>query len=212
MNLLADECVVRLCQQCQNEERMPRSRKPQTECIYQMKVTLQNIRPPIWRRIQVPSDLTLRKFHRILQDAMGWYDSHLHQFTIRGVYYAERNPEWEGFGPPVRSERTTRLEDVVSGPKMKFVYEYDFGDGWEHEILVEKVLPPEEGVRYPVCVTGAPACPPEDCGGPWGYAELLEAIRDRNHERHEELLEWVGARFDPEAFDLAGINRALRTA
>lgn len=190
---------------------MPRSRKPEAECIYQTKVTLRHIRPPIWRRIQVRSNVTLQKFHRILQDVMGWYDSHLHQFTIDGVYYAERDPERDSFGPPQRSDRTARLGDVISGLKMEFIYEYDFGDGWEHEILVEKILPPEDGVRYPVCIAGARACPPEDCGGPWGYAGLLEAIRNPNHKEHKELLEWLGRRFDPEAFDLEGINRALRT-
>jgi len=178
--------------------------------IYQLKVTLRHIRPPIWRRIQVRSDVALLKLHRILQEVMGWYDSHLHQFLIGGEYYATRSLELDGFGPPIISERSARLEDVISGPKMKFRYEYDFGDGWEHEILVEKVLPPAEGVRYPVCVAGARACPPEDCGGPWGYAELLEAIRDPNHKEHEEMLEWVGGGFDPEAFDLEEINRALR--
>jgi hypothetical protein len=153
--------------------------------------------------------VTLLKLHRILQEVMGWYDSHLHQFLIGGDYYATRSLEWDGFGPPVISERSTRLEDVISGQKMKFRYEYDFGDGWEHEILVEKVLPPEDGVRYPVCIAGARACPPEDCGGPPGYANLLEIIMDPKHGEYESTLEWLGGDFDPEAFDLKKTNKYL---
>ena len=177
--------------------------------IYQIQVTLGEIRPPIWRRIQVTSDTTLRKLHRILQEVMGWEDYHLHQFIIDELDYGEPDLEID-YGNPTKSDRTVRLSEVVSRPKTKFAYEYDFGDGWWHEILIEKILPPQEKVRYPVCLAGKRACPPEDCGGPPGYAEFLEAIRDSNHERHEELLEWIGGSFDPDAFDLNQINTQLR--
>ena len=102
------------------------------------------------------------------------------------------------------------LQQVVSRVKDKLIYEYDFGDSWEHELLVEKILPLEEGKRYPVCLTGKRACPPEDCGGIWGYASLLEAIRDPEHPEHEEMVDWVGGEFDPEAFDLDEVNRELQ--
>ena len=177
--------------------------------IYEIKVTLGEIRPPIWRRIQVTSDTTLRKLHRILQEVMGWEDYHLHQFIIDELDYGEPDPEID-YGNPTKSDRTVRLSEVVSGPKTKFAYEYDFGDGWWHEVIIEKILPPQEKVRYPICLAGKRACPPEDCGGPPGYAEFLEAIRDSNHERHEELLEWIGGSFDPDAFDLNQINTQLR--
>jgi len=103
-----------------------------------------------------------------------------------------------------------KLKDVVSREKAKFIYEYDFGDGWEHELLVEKILPPTAGQRYPICLKGKRACPPEDVGGIWGYADFLEAIQDPNNPDHEDLLEWIGGSFDPEAFDLEEINRRLQ--
>jgi hypothetical protein len=175
--------------------------------IYQIKVTLCDSKPPIWRRILVPGDITLAKLHRILQAVMDWTDSHLHQFIVGEVYYGVPHPD--DF-VEVKSERRVRLNQVAPAEKSKFVYEYDFGDSWEHELLVEKILPPETSVRSPVCIKGRRACPPEDVGGVWGYAGFLEAIRDPNHPEHEDYLEWIGGEFDPEAFDLDEINAALR--
>jgi hypothetical protein len=109
-----------------------------------------------------------------------------------------------------KDARTVTLERLVPREKSKLLYEYDFGDSWDHELLVEKRLPLAAGKRYPVCLTGKRACPPEDCGGVWGYASVLEAIRDPEHPEHEEMLEWVGGEFDPEAFDLDEVNRELR--
>jgi len=179
---------------------------PSNTPIYQIKVTLCESKPPIWRRILVPSDITLAKLHRILQAVMGWYDAHLHQFIVGGVYYGVPDPD--DF-IEIKSERRVRLNQIVAGEKSKFTYEYDFGDSWEHELLVEKIVPPENGVRYPVCIKGKRACPPEDVGGVWGYAEFLEAIRDPEHAEHEDYVEWIGGEFDPEAFDLDEINAAL---
>jgi hypothetical protein len=179
---------------------------PSNTPIYQIKVTLCESKPPIWRRILVPSDITLAKLHRILQAVMGWTDSHLHQFIVEGTYYGVPDPD--DF-IEVKSERRVRLNQVVAGETYRFIYEYDFGDSWEHELLVEKIVPPEKGVRYPVCIKGKRACPPEDVGGVWGYAEFLEAIRDPEHAEHEDYLEWIGGEFDPEAFDLDEINAAL---
>jgi hypothetical protein len=177
--------------------------------IYQLKITLKYIRPPIWRRIQVRGDITLAKLQRIMQATMGWYDSHLHQFIVGTSYYGVPSID-DSLDLEVKDERRTRLEDIVSRPKKKIVYEYDFGDGWEHEILLEKILQPEPAARYPCCIGGARACPPEDCGGTGGYENFLAAIRDPAHEEHDEYLEWIGGEFDPEAFDLEEFDTALR--
>ncbi len=177
--------------------------------IYQLKISLKYTRPLVWRRIQLHGDITLAKLHRILQTAMGWYDSHLHQFIVGRTYYGV--PSRDDFlDMDLKNERKAMLSQILSRPKQKIVYEYDFGDGWEHEILLERVLVAEPGVRYPRCVGGGRACPPEDCGGTGGYENFLAAIRDPNHEEHEEYLEWIGGEFDPEQFDLAEINAALR--
>ncbi len=170
-------------------------------------MTLAGSKPPIWRRVLVPADISMAKLHQILQIVMGWTNSHLHQFDVGGTLIGVPDPD---FGMPVRNERTVKLSQCVRGEKSKFTYAYDFGDSWEHAILVEKVLTAEPGARYPVCVAGKRACPPEDCGGVWGYADLLVAIRDTTHSEHDELLEWIGGHFDPEAFDLAAINQKLK--
>ncbi len=182
----------------------------QIESVYQIKVTLKDIRPPIWRRVQVPSNISLNTLHRILQAVLPWDGYHLYQSIIGGVDYDEPDPD-DDFGFELRSDRTAKLNQVASGAGARFTYEYDFGDGWEHEILIEKVLPPEGGVRYPICLADKRACPPEDCGGTPGYARFLQAIRYPEHEEQESLLQWVRGSFDPEAFDLDEINHKLRS-
>jgi hypothetical protein len=180
---------------------------PSSTGIHQIKVTLENIQPPIWRRLLVPGDVTLEKLHYILQVAMGWTHSHLHQFIVGQTYYGVPHPD---YGFEMRDERRMMLSQVVPGEGFKFHYEYDFGDSWLHSLLVEKILPPEPGQQVPICVKGKRACPPEDVGGAWGYAEFLDAIQDPNHPEHEAYLEWVGFEFDPEAFDLDETNEILR--
>ena len=175
--------------------------------IYQIKVTLMDSKPPIWRRIQVSADVSLAKLHQILQVVMGWTDSHLHQFVIGGKSYGQPDPD---YGSEMADERRYKLSQVVKGEKAKFRYEYDFGDNWQHQLLVEKVLPPEPCTQYPRCLTGKRNCPPEDCGGVWGYAEFLEAIQNPDNPEHEDMLEWVGDEFDPEEFDMEEIHRALK--
>ena len=177
--------------------------------IYQLKITLKDSRPPIWRRILVAGDVSLAKLHGILQIVMGWTDSHLHQFTIHGRDYGVPDRELD-FGHRTLSERRVRLFEVVYGEKDRFLYEYDFGDSWTHQILVEKIIPKEEGKHYPVCVAGKRACPPEDCGGIWGYENFLEAIKDAGHPEHEDMIEWIGGGFDAEAFSLDEVNQRLR--
>ena len=176
--------------------------------IYQLKVTLLEGRPPIWRRLLVPGKTKLPDVHLMLQAAMGWYNCHLHKFEIDGVDYLEPDPEFDDL--EAEDERTVRLRDVVDRKGERFLYVYDFGDDWEHEVLVEDIFAPEPKQHYPICVDGARACPPEDCGSMSGYREFLKAIRDPEHEEHEAMLEWVGRPFDSEAFDLAAINAALR--
>ncbi len=187
---------------------MARRKQATLAPVYQLKVTLKGSKPPIWRRIQVSSQTTLGQFHEILQTVMGWYDCHLHQFSIGGIDYGQPHPDL-GFGQDIRNEKSVPLSRVVPGEKFKFDYTYDFGDGWEHQIVVEKVLPPDPEVQYPVCLKGKRNCPPEDCGGIWGYAELLEVLTESDHPDHSEMLEWVGGSFDPEAFDLDEINLLL---
>ena len=188
---------------------MATPRKPAGETIYQLKVTLKGIRPPVWRRFQVASDTSLDELHEVIQIVMGWYNCHLYMFKIGDTPYSDPDPDW---GFDVQDSTGTNLSQVVRGASRKFLYEYDMGDGWEHEILVEKTLPTVPGQHYPVCVTGRRACPPEDCGGVWGYAELLEIIKDPEHKEYEDRMEWLGRDFNPAAFDADEVNELLRGA
>lgn len=172
--------------------------------VHELKVTLQGIKPPIWRRFRVRDDTTLGKLHDHLQVIMGWTDSHLHQFVAQGVYYGRPDPE---FPRPRQDERKVRLADVLKKPKDHLTYEYDFGDGWEHELVLEQVLPHEPRARYPVILAGKRACPPEDCGGIPGYDRLLEALANPVDPERQDLLEWVGEDFDPENFDMGALSR-----
>jgi hypothetical protein len=177
--------------------------------IYQIKVTLNDIRPPIWRRILVPENYSLFKLHNALQRVMGWDNYHLHHFIIDNEFYGDpADDEYGDLG--TRNEKNFKLNKIIYDSSFKFIYEYDFGDSWEHSLLVEKILPAEKGVHYPICIKGKRACPPEDVGGAWGYESFLEALRDPKNPEHDEYLEWVGGEFDPEAFDLEEINQALR--
>ncbi len=180
------------------------------EGIYQLKVTLKESKPPIWRRFQVPGNVTLHRLHLILQSVMGWTNSHLYRFEIEGTEYGEPDPEYTDNGIDMTGAKRAKLNRVAPSEKMRFGYEYDFGDSWEHKIQVEKILPPEPGAQYPICLAGKRACPPEDCGGIWGYDELLEIIRDSTHEEYERMTEWLGGSFDPEEFDIAEVNRSLK--
>ena len=177
--------------------------------IYQIKVTLDDTRPPIWRRILVPGNTTLLKLHDILQIVMGWEDYHLHMFTIEGFIYGDpADDEYGDLG--TIDEANYKLSKVIHREGQRLSYEYDFGDSWDHTLLVEKILPLQEGIHYPLCLKGKRACPPEDVGGVWGYENFLEAIRDPDHNEHEEYLAWMGGEFDPEAFDPEEINIQLR--
>ncbi|MCX7050251.1 MAG: plasmid pRiA4b ORF-3 family protein [Candidatus Sumerlaeota bacterium] len=183
---------------------------PPPENVIQLKVTLEDTHPPVWRRVVVPDNYTLRLLHDVIQIAMGWENCHLHSFKIGDVSYTcKEGEEMEEMG--MECEDNILLRDVISQPKQKFHYEYDFGDSWGHKILVEEILPFQPQGRYPVCLIGVRACPPEDCGGIPGYCEILEALKaPKKNESYSELLEWVGEGYDPEQFDLEAVNRRLK--
>ena len=182
---------------------------PTPKSIYQLKVTLNDSKPPIWRRILVPDSISLHQLHTILQIVMGWTNSHLHQFIIDDEYYGEPDEE-DGYSEELKNEKRYRLNQFVARKGFKFIYEYDFGDSWEHTVHVEAILPVQKGAQYPVCLKGKRACPPEDVGGVWGYEELLEAVSNSKHPEHEEMLEWFDEDFDPEFFDIEDVNLGLR--
>lgn len=189
------------------------ARKAQPTVIYQIKVTLQDSRPPIWRRLLAPDNLTLGTLHHIIQAAMDWEDYHLHQFIVGKrsfeVFYGAPDPNYADWDMEMKNEQQVKLNQIVTGEKFKFIYEYDFGDSWRHVLLVEKILPVDPQQQYPVCIKGKRACPPEDVGGVWGYAVFLEALANPKHPDHEMYEEWVGDEFDAEHFDLDEINRRL---
>ena len=182
-----------------------------TLSVYQLKVTLRGIEPPIWRYIQVPGDYTLYDLHCVLQVVMGWKECHLHEFAVGDARYSTLYDDDDvDLAGDVIDDGEVTLGQVAPGAGGKFTYTYDFGDGWKHDILVQKILEPAPGVTYPVCLGGERACPPEDCGGTPGYERFLEAIRNPRHEEHDRLLRWVGGAFDSEAFDVEAANRSLK--
>jgi len=174
--------------------------------VYQLKISLMGAKPPIWRRILVESDTHLSDLHKILQTTMGWYNAHLHQFIDRGEFYAPPS-DWDELDTIDYSGIS--IDKLLKKEKGKIFYEYDFGDGWRHEILLEKILEKEPKTYYPVCIDGKNACPPEDCGGIWGYANLLEIMADPEHEEYEDMMDWLGGEFDPTAFDKEEVNDSL---
>ncbi|MFQ5424615.1 MAG: plasmid pRiA4b ORF-3 family protein, partial [Phycisphaerae bacterium] len=202
--------------------------------ILELRITLRSTKPPIWRRVAVPSDVTLADLHEIVQIAMGWSGGHLHQFslktTVRQPSPVElmrlmQSGKFEDVADRLRGERVfidgrmeamegedesgVTLGELCRKVKDKITYEYDFGDGWLHTIEVTKTYAPKDGVRYPVCLAGKWACPPEDCGGVWGYYEMLAAAKDPDHPEHETYRDWLAPGFDPEAFDREAVNAQL---
>ncbi|MDX6526907.1 MAG: hypothetical protein QOI43_2418 [Gaiellales bacterium] len=174
--------------------------------IYQLKATIIGTKPPVWRRLLVAETTSLFELHEVLQAAFGWWNSHLYEFEIGGVRYG--TDDGEGFGPPPKSERRTRL-GAVTEAGTTFTYLYDFGDNWQHSVVVEKIIAAAPGATYPACIAGRRACPPEDCGGVWGYAEFLAAVSDPAHPEHDSMLEWAGGAFDPERFATSDFDERL---
>jgi len=174
--------------------------------IYQLHIFLEDIEPKIWRRIQVPSGFSLAELHLAIQAAMGWDNYHLYEFKVGRDRYSFPDDD---YGDDLGDSALHTLSDIAPNRGKKFTYTYDFGDNWLHRVKVEKILPPEDGATYPRCIDGARACPHEDCGGPPGYMQYVEAIIDPKHPEHEEFLAWSGA-YDPERFSLVEANRALK--
>lgn len=177
--------------------------------ICQLKVVLAGSEPPIWRRIQVPGGLTLSALHSVLQAAMGWENYHLHEFKIWKGSYGSVAEGDDLFAMGMKTDKGVRLKDVLPEPTRTFEYIYDFGDDWIHEITVEKGSSPEAGTPIVLCLAGERACPPEDCGGIYGYYQNLEILKDPGHPDYEDVKDWMG-RHDPERFDLDAVNRRLR--
>ena len=177
--------------------------------IYQIKVTLLDTSPPIWRRLLVPSDLNLAQLHDVLQVAMGWEDGHLHEFRAGGRRFGPPDPVDQFSADDVGDERKVRVFDLFGRTGAKALYTYDFGDTWEHSIILEKRLPVAPNMVYPRCTDGQLACPPEDCGGIPGFYDLLDALRDPTHEEYQEMRDWVDDDYDPEVFSIEAVNRIL---
>ncbi len=184
--------------------RKPARKTGASENIISLKVTLRGVKPPIWRRLLAPGAMTLAGLHEAIQAAMGWRDCHLHAFDIGGEQFGDRRSVDD-----VADENRPTLNALLKSGVVRFVYTYDFGDDWQHTIAFEKSAPAVEGQSYPVCIAGKRNCPPEDCGGPWGYAELLAILADPAHPERAERIDWIGEEFDPDAFDLELANTML---
>ncbi len=175
---------------------------PARHVIVQIKVKLLGVtKPPVWRRVQLRADTRLDRLHEILQAALGWENYHLHAFSFGDEEFGPADPE---FGLDFSDERYVTLGELTD-LGARFRYTYDFGDNWEHEIHVEDLLDPDPDTRYPILVAAKGACPPEDCGGPWGYADLKAILADPNDEQHQEMLEWLGLE-NASAFDPAALH------
>jgi hypothetical protein len=176
--------------------------------VFRIHVSLDEIEPPIWRRLELSSQTTLEQLHRILQIAMGWENYHLHEFVIDGRRYGMPDPDYDE--PEIVADSTVCISDVLGAPGAEMSYLYDFGDGWQHTVRLEGVVQEEPGLAYPRVLDGARSCPPEDCGGPFGYADLLEALIDPTHENFEQMREWAGLKFNAEVLSIQKVNARLR--
>ena len=177
---------------------------------YQMKVTLNYVDPPIWRRFSIPAHSSLYSLHLTIQGVMGWENYHLYEFEIKGTSYGEPQPDYDLLGNKMKDAAQTSISRATGGRRKGFLYRYDFGDDWEHTVEIEKHLQPDASVRYPICIEGERACPPEDCGCIWGYSDLIEIMQNPRHLEYEERMGWLGGELDPEKFDVETVNRDLQ--
>ena len=175
---------------------------------YQLKIGLKGAKPPIWRRFLIENSVTLPELHLVIQIVMGWKNCHLHQFIVANKYYGISDPDFD-MDLETIDENKYRISQLLIKEKDSIVYEYDFGDGWEHNIRLEKILTFDPKQELPFCIKAKGACPPEDVGGIWGYYDFLEALNDSKHPEHEGFREWIGGDFDPDGCDIDGINRLL---
>jgi hypothetical protein len=167
--------------------------------VYQIHITLTRFEPTIWRRASIPADVSLADFHIVIQILMGWDNEHLFQFGKGKTIYSADDEEFEYI----------KLSDLLKRQNEKVIYEYDFGDSWKHEIILEKIFD-NEVLKFPICLGGEMSCPPEDCGGVWGYSDLLEVLKSPEHEDYEDIIEWMGGEFDPGHFDIDEVNTILK--
>ena len=181
-----------------------------TDGVLRLKVVLADTEPPIWRRIEVPADLTLKELHAVIQAAMGWENAHLYQFQVGRETIAGPGMGGGGFlEPRPASAGQVRLDDLAGHGIKRFTYLYDMGDSWEHQIKIEKMLPSDLLAAYPRLIDGALRCPPEDCGGIPGFYAFLDAINDPKHPDHADRIDWYGGRFDPSSLDIEPIQKHL---
>jgi len=178
--------------------------------IYQIQIALKDFKPKIWRRLLIPADTLLSDLHKIIQTSMGWTNSHLHQFIKDRTYYTVKVKDdytWDEMDNV--DYKRMKISDLLKTEKQKIKYEYDFGDGWEHDVILEKILVRDEKIKYPICIAGKMSCPPEDCGGSWGYADMLEILKNPAHPEYKEFVDWLDEDFDPEYFDKEEVNESL---
>ncbi|MHB1463302.1 MAG: plasmid pRiA4b ORF-3 family protein [Armatimonadota bacterium] len=179
--------------------------------IYQLTISLIGVKPRVWRRFQVGSDIKLHTLHAVILDVMGWIGYHLYMYEKDGICYEAPSDDNDiSFYKTTRLSTKTKLNEVLKMEGDKCIFTYDFGDDWRHTLKLEKILDVEPGKSYPVCLTGRCHCPPEDCGGVYGYEELLETVSDPEHEEYETMTEWVGESFDPKYFSIDDVNTVLR--
>lgn len=179
----------------------------ETASWYQLKITLNDVQPEVWRRIVVDSAILLPDFHKVIQTVMGWSNAHFHQFMAYNTIFAlpDEDPYLE-----IRDYRTIPLQELLDEVGGTILYEYDFGDGWTHDIVLEAILTDPPSI-HPVCLEGMRNCPPEDCGGPVGYEDILDVISDPECDPYEETMDWLGVKFDPEFFSADQVNALLGT-
>ncbi len=179
--------------------------------LYQIKIQLVEVTPSIWRRVIIPSDMLLSDFHKVIQSAMGWTNSHLHQFVKNDTYYLQKmEDDWTWDEMNNVDYKRRKVSGLLKKENDAMIYEYDFGDSWEHIILLEKITENTRGQKMPVCLDGKRNCPPEDCGGTYGYEDLLNILADPKHEEHGNYLKWLGGEFDPEYFSVDEVNKLLK--
>jgi hypothetical protein len=179
--------------------------------IFQILIELQGSKPKIWRRILVPSNYLLSDFHKIIQVSMGWTNSHLHQFIKDKTFYTQRMKDDDMWDERDHVDyKKIKVSDLLKTKEETIIYEYDYGDRWSHDVILEEILPMDDKIKYPVCIGGEMNCPPEDCGGIGGYYGMLAILKQPGHDEYNSYIEWLGGEFDPELFDKDEVNILLR--
>ncbi len=190
---------------------MPRKYPPKSipVRVFVLKVTLKGSKPSIWRRLHVLDNMELGDLHYAIQIAMGWQNCHLHEFILGKRHISTIYPELEDDLYPMEDEDQFMLRDILTRSRQKILYVYDFGDGWQHDLLLEEIAAPDREVKYPVCTDGKSACPPDDCGGIGGFYDMLEALEDSKHPEYKNYRNWLGGSFDVDEFALDAVNEEL---